>query len=903
MFIIKLIKKIDILFTNENTMHKKFILTLYTGLFVIICLLLPDRVYSQLTVVEGSGLGLTPLQLVQQVLVGNGVTVSNGLFNGSAASISSTMVGRFNAAGGAGTQLGFTSGIVITSGQASLAIGPNDVGSDGLNTSTGSDVDLQALVPSHTVYDKAVLEFNFVPVADTIKFQYVFGSEEFDEYCNSSYNDVFGFFVSGPGISGPFSNGAINIARMPNNPSNYVTIDNICNAGATYSWLNNNGTYFQYDRLSRVYTAWTLVQPCQQYHLKIAIGDCGDGSFDSGVFLKANSFSAYGVTVTSHFTVPGAGNNAVEDCSDGVISFKLSSPAAVPYPIPFTISGTATNGVDYTFIPNNITVPAGQDSVGIIIHPLTDGLTEGTETVIFNVQTVVCGSGSSVTINIIDNSPVTVVSSNDTTICGDPATIWVNASGGIQPYTYLWDNGAGSNASSLVSPSQPTTYSCTVTDVCNVTATESVTITVGSSTADAGPDATICMGQYGVLNASGGTSYLWNTGETSPSITHNPIVNTTYYVTIYSVCDMIDSATIYVNPLPVISATANPTSINGGETTVICAIGGSTYAWTSNPQDPSLSSQAGFQCPVVSPGISTTYTVTVTDSNGCQNYTSVDVTVIPVYPIVNFSGSPLSGCEPLTVQFTDQSTQVSTIAAYYWNFGNGTFSYEKNPVAYYENAGTYSVTLTVTNPINLVSSLTLHDYVVVYPNPIAIFSTSPENFTTILDPNFHFFDYSLGYIDRWFWDFGDGSFDTLQNTHHCYSYGDPYYHFPEMEDTGTYVITLGVTTNHGCTDSTSKLIRIEPTYSIYIPNAFTPNDDPKNQEFCIQGYGILDENFEMYIYNRWGQLVYESTVRDECWDGNYNNAPAALGTYVYIIRFSDSKHIRHIVKGAVTIFR
>ena len=81
------------------------------------------------------------------------------------------------------------------------------------------------------------------------------------------------------------------------------------------------------------------------------------------------------------------------------------------------------------------------------------------------------------------------------------------------------------------------------------------------------------------------------------------------------------------------------------------------------------------------------------------------------------------------------------------------------------------------------------------------------------------------------------------------------------------------------------------------------NDDPKNQEFCIEGYGILDENFEIYIYNRWGQMVYESTVRDDCWDGNYNNAPAALGTYVYIIRFSDSKYIRHIVKGAVTIFR
>lgn len=455
---------------------RKLLPYLYLTFFFFTFLFVENNASAQLTVVEGSGLGLTPIGLVQQVLVGTGVTVSNGTFNGSAANISSTMIGRFNAAGAAATQLGFSSGLIITSGQASIAIGPNNSGSESYQASTGSDPDLQALVPLHTVYDKAVLEFNFVPIADTIKFQYVFASEEFDEFCDSDFNDVFGFFVSGPGISGPFSNNSINIARMPNNPANYVTINNVCDAGGTYSWSNTSGVYYQYDRLTKVYTAWTLVQPCQTYHLKIAIGDCGDSSFDSGVFIKAGSFSAYGVTVSSHYSIPGAGNNAVEGCSDGIISFKLSSPAATPYTIPFTISGTATNGVDYTFIPNNITVPAGQDSVGIIIHPLTDALSEGTETVVFNVQTVVCGSGSTVTFNIIDNLPMSISSSNDTSICGDPATIWVDVAGGIQPYTYAWSNGAGTSESAVVTPAQTTTYSCTASDVCNSTATESVTI-------------------------------------------------------------------------------------------------------------------------------------------------------------------------------------------------------------------------------------------------------------------------------------------------------------------------------------------------------------------------------------------------------------------------------------------
>ena len=873
------------------------------GVFLVGGFLISSRLAAQLTVVQGTGLGMTPIQLVQNVLVGTGVTVSNGQFNGSAANINSNMIGRFNAAGAAATQLGFAQGIVITSGQGSNAIGPNNTGSSGTGSATGSDPDLQALVPLNTVYDKAVLEFDFIPIADTIKFQYVFGSEEFDEFCNSSYNDVFGFFVSGPGISGPFSNSSVNIAKMPNNPANYVTINNVCDAGATYSWSNASGTYFQYDRLTKVYTAWILVQPCQTYHLKIAIGDCGDSSYDSGVFLKANSLSAYGVTVSSYFSVPGAGNNAVEGCSDGFISFKLSSPAATSYTIPFTVLGTATNGVDYTYIPNNIVVPAGQDSVAVVIHPLTDGLTEGTETVVFHVQTVVCGSGSDVTINIIDNAAVTLVSSSDTTLCGDSTTIWVNPTGGFQPYTYVWDNGAGSNSSAVVMPPQSTTYSCTVTDICDDSATESVNITIGSANVDAGPNDTICVGQPSYLSSSGGTSYLWSNGATTASISVSPTTTTQYYVTVYNICNGIDSVTVVVNPLPVVTATATPSTIYNGETTTICASGGTSYLWSASPPDPSLNGQNTLACPVLTPETTTTYMVTATDANGCQNYASVTVTVLPIYPIVDFAGEPRSGCVPWMVHFTDQSTQVHPNAVYLWEFGNGTFSHDKNPVGYYDEPGTYSVTLTITNPGHLTGTLTLSDYITVYPLPVAIFSTAPENTALVTNPEFHFYDYSHGILDHWHWDFGDGNNSTAQNPYHSYSIGNPYYNFSLMEDTGSYLVTLTVTTNHGCIDSTVKVIRIEPTYGLYMANAFTPNDDPKNEQFCINGFGILEDNFEIFIYDRWGKLVYQSTDINECWNGNVQDKPAATGTYVYIIHLMDTKRIRHKTKGIVTLYR
>jgi len=223
----------------------KNISTIFIGILctIVFSVFSQQDAKAQLTVVEGAALNMTPLQLVQQVLVGSGVTVSNATFNSSAASISSNAIGSYTAANVAGTQLGFSGGILLTSGQASLAIGPNTNSGAGFNTNLTADPDLQLLV-STTVYDKAVLEFDFVPISDTIRFRYVFGSEEFDEFCGSSYNDVFGFFISGPGITGPFTGNAKNIAVMPNNPANYVTINNICNAGATYSWLNSGGTYF-----------------------------------------------------------------------------------------------------------------------------------------------------------------------------------------------------------------------------------------------------------------------------------------------------------------------------------------------------------------------------------------------------------------------------------------------------------------------------------------------------------------------------------------------------------------------------------------------------------------------------------------------------------------------------------
>lgn len=436
---------------------------------------------AQLTVTQGAGLGMTPLQLVQSMLMGPGATISNVKFNGSSANITSNQIGSFQCIGGAYGQLGLSSGVIISSGTAIGAIGPNLTASfTGSIPNGAGDPDLTILADTIT-HDAAVIEFDYVPISDTIKFNYVFGTEEFMEYCYQ-FNDPFGIFLSGPGISGPFSNNSVDIALLPGN-NNYVTVDNLC-GDTTVLWFNpQGGIYFQYNYLTYVLTAWHIVQPCQTYHLKIAICDAKDYALDAGTFLGQNNFSTAGFSVGNTYTHPEMGHFAIAGCSDATVTIHLMTNAIVSDTIFYTVGGTAINGTDYTTIADFAVIPAGTDSAFVTINPFMDIVPTGNKTVILGFQTLNCNGGANFqdTISIHPNYPLTVHLRNDTTLCQNPITITANHTGGQPPYSYLWNTGSILPQITVTPSVGPNLYYVDVTDECSANERDSVIITAVNS--------------------------------------------------------------------------------------------------------------------------------------------------------------------------------------------------------------------------------------------------------------------------------------------------------------------------------------------------------------------------------------------------------------------------------------
>jgi gliding motility-associated-like protein len=469
------------------------------------------------------------------------------------------------------------------------------------------------------------------------------------------------------------------------------------------------------------------------------------------------------------------------------------------------------------------------------------------------------------------------------------------ASGGTPPYAYAWTSASTTDSATGLSAG---TYTLVLTDAngCSISPTVTITQPAALAVSISGPQ-TLCAKATGTLtaNPSGGTSpytYLWSTTSTLSTATIQPDSSQTYTVTVTDAngCVMTGTFTIILGP-ELFVTTKGPSSMCAGRSVTLCAsatggTGGTTFTW----QPGNISGP----CINVSPNTTTDYTVTAYDNCGTQTTAIAPLAVNPL-PDVAFSADVYQGCAPLCIQFRNKTTVKSGgLQSYEWTFGNGDTSLVNDPIYCYPKSGSYGISLTTTSDSGCSSTLSIYNMITVYSHPNAAFTLSPQP-ATILNPTIQFTDkttdeYGLSY---WWWYFGDNtdSVSYLENPAHTY------------QDTGSYCAKMVTMNIHGCTDTVTNCLVIDPVFNLYIPSAFTPNGDGKNETFKPVGQYI--RAFEMYIFDRWGTELYHTLDINDGWNGTVKGGSQVSqeDTYVYKINVTDSKNKDHSFVGNVTLIK
>ena len=493
--------------------------------------------------------------------------------------------------------------------------------------------------------------------------------------------------------------------------------------------------------------------------------------------------------------------------------------------------------------------------------------------------------------------PVTV---NNASICpGQTATLTATVTGAT---SYLWSPSGQTTATITVTPASTTAYTCTVNGVTpnggTSTGSASGIVTVlpsndplCSCTVTASNNGPVCVGAAFNLNATNvsGGSFSWtllgNSIGSLQNLTGVPAANVGSFPIIVTATDgtghICTSTTIVViNPLPLVSA-GSDVSVCLGNSLTLSGQGANSYQWSGGIQN-------GVP---FTPSSTAIYSVIGTDQNGCVN--SDDVTVGLLFAqMPSISPSVSFGCIPSAVVFTNNDPLALNCQ---WNFGNGTSDVGcGNQTATYTQAGCFDVTITQTDNQGCDTTVTFNDIVCTedvhaefYANPGTI---GPGNSTV------NFYNASSGAIN-YFWDFGDGATSTAFEPSHIYE---------TNLETG-FTTTLFAASQGGCLDSTSIAITYEEQLIFYVPNTFTPDSDEHNQIFLpIFTSGFAPDNFEMKIYNRWGELLFESHDHSKGWNGSYgyNGGVVQAGLYTWVIHYKPKNtDEKLIVKGFVNVLR
>ena len=812
-----------------------------TLLFLCILSLSIQIVDAQINVTANN----SAAQLAQK-LVGFGVTTANATLNcGSNAS------DGINHGSGIFTvtssNLGLDSGITLTSGVAAtngFSIGVNNPASIHTgSTGNGGDPDLTTLIGG-TTFDKCILEFDFTTLGDTVKFDYVFGSCEYPSYTCSNFNDVFGFFLSGPGIAGPYSNGAKNIALVPGSATCPVAISTIycpnnpgcCNttnycfantAGCTaFSATNNTCQYFvcnaggptvSYPGFTTVLTAMSQVIPCSTYHIKLAIADKGDAALDSGVFLKAGSFTSNIVQIklSAGLTSTSGAPVIVEGCDSANLKLtrKIVSGTVYADTINLQYGGNAQNSIDYSTLPTQLTfLPNASDTVkNLSLYAFPDGIAEGTE---YLKIYVLSGCAQLITDSIIieiKDSLEYSLFNGDTAIClGNTVNIngimdagmvmqWSPAINVLNPNQFL----------TSITPTVPGSQTYTITGSFGTCVPVKKSFTI---TADPVPiltpisDFEICEGDTYPLNALVTPAFnynvIWNPASgLVNSNGYNPtFVGTTSQniqldiVSPNAGCMASDTFLATVWPFQV-GDIKDDTLICDGSPIQLWVTGGTgAYQWY-----PATNLSCEF-CPnpIATVMGSEHFYAILLDTHGCGDTLSLFVSVQPPFNMQLWNND--------TTIYLGESIQLNVTGApfYYWN---------------------------------------------------------PTNYISYSQSN-------------------DGLATPLSDI--------------------TYYVT-GVSLLQGCPQTDSFRVTVIEQ-DVFVPSAFSPNGDGINDIFHVTARKLITLQ-EFKIMNRWGQQIFETRDISKGWDGNFKGKMQDPGVYYYMIKVASPTGKTQVLKGDITLIR
>ncbi len=697
----------------------------------------------------------------------------------------------------------------------------------------------------------------------------------------------YNYSWTGPGIVGANNTQVI----TANQPGNYVAsvanATNSCQGSATITVVQNT-------------TPPTIMATPSNSSIcagqSISLSASGGSSY---VWSTSATTASINVTPASNTIYTVIGMNAVNGCT----ASATSNITVIPLPVPNansnsavcvgnTLNLTASGGTSYLWVGPNSFMSMTQNPTITNVTAAAGGP--------YTLVAMVGNCSGTITTNVVINPLPTPVANNNGPVCAGQ-NVNFTGTGGV---TYSW-TGPGFTSPTQnpsifnASATNSGVYVLTVTDANGCINSTTTPLTVNPLPIVTTSGSTICINQTINLNATGGTSYSWTgpAGFTSTSQSPSIPLAQTNMAGMYNVivtdannCSNTGNTAVIVNPLPNPTATNNSPACVGSSFGLV-GTGGLSYLWQgpngffSSVQNPTLMATSGSQ--------SGNYILTVSDNIGCTN-TATTVVTVNSLPTGNIMSSANTGCAPLCVTFTvGSSTALQNTS---WSYNGSNVINGNNAEYCFTTSGTFTVTADFIDVNSCANSATFT--VDIHPIPVADFNHAPIKPIINIDQFVTFTDASWGAnVVTWNWYFMNTAQYTSVEQNPTFAYTEP----------GTYPVVLVVKSDKGCSDTLIRPLVVGEDYGIYVPNAFTPNGDGLNDTFQPKGFGVV--KYELYIFNRWGEKMFQTTEFTQGWNGtkqSKNDVKYGIiedGVYTWLIRTTDVFGKSHELKGHVTLMK